>query len=58
MHMKKFYFDIETIPAGDTSHDALRYLYDRKIAKKMKEKAMSEAVPINLFSVSVNVRIG
>ncbi len=49
MHMKKFYFDIETIPAGDTSHDALRYLYDRKIAKKMKEKGVDEAAAVTEF---------
>lgn len=36
--MKKLYFDIETIPADESSHPALQYLYDRKIGKKMKDK--------------------
>lgn len=39
--MKRFYFDIETIPADETSHEALKYLYTRKLDKKMKEKAMT-----------------
>lgn len=40
--MKKLYFDIETIPADESSHTALQYLYDRKIEKKMKEKGLSK----------------
>jgi 3'-5' exonuclease len=36
--MKKLYFDIETIPADETSAAALEYLYERKITKKMKDK--------------------
>jgi predicted PolB exonuclease-like 3'-5' exonuclease len=35
--MKKFYFDIETIPADESSHEALTYLYERKV-KKAKDK--------------------
>ncbi len=35
--MKKLYFDIETIPAGESTHETLRYLYERKV-KKSKEK--------------------
>ena len=38
--MKKLYFDIETIPADESSHEALRYLYNRKVEKKMKEKGI------------------
>jgi predicted PolB exonuclease-like 3'-5' exonuclease len=38
--MKILYFDIETIPADESSHEALRYLYARKIEKKMKEKGI------------------
>lgn len=40
--MKKLYFDIETIPADESSHEALRYLYNRKIEKKMKEKGVNQ----------------
>ena len=36
-YMKKFYFDIETIPADESSHEALKYLYERKV-KKAKDK--------------------
>lgn len=36
--MKKLFFDIETIPAGNESREALEYLYERKIGKKMKDK--------------------
>jgi hypothetical protein len=39
---EKFYFDIETIPADDSSHEALQYLYDRKLAKKMKDKKLDK----------------
>jgi predicted PolB exonuclease-like 3'-5' exonuclease len=35
--MKKFYFDIETIPADESSHEVLKYLYERKV-KKAKDK--------------------
>ncbi len=35
--MKKFYFDIETIPAGEESRNTLTYLYERKV-KKVKDK--------------------
>ena len=43
--MKKFYFDIETIPADPTdeaSNKALQYLYERKLGKKMKEKGLDK----------------
>lgn len=33
VHMKKLFFDIETIPADDSSRGALQYLYDRKKLK-------------------------
>jgi len=39
--MKKFYFDIETIPADESSRQPLEYLYERKVSKKMKEKNIS-----------------
>jgi hypothetical protein len=42
--MKKLFFDIETIPAGDESLPALQYLYDRKVEKKMKESLLSKAL--------------
>ena len=35
--MKKLYFDIETIPAGEESYETLKYLYERKV-KKAKDK--------------------
>lgn len=47
--MKKLYFDIETIPAGESSFESLRYLYQRKIEKKMKEKKCDEATAIAEF---------
>ena len=31
--MKKLFFDIETIPADESSREALQYLYDRKKIK-------------------------
>jgi predicted PolB exonuclease-like 3'-5' exonuclease len=40
--MKRLYFDIETIPADESSYPTLQYLYDRKIEKKMKEKNISK----------------
>lgn len=49
--MKKLFFDIETIPAGESSHEALRYLYERKCEKKMKEKNIDrEAAEIEVGS--------
>lgn len=47
--MKKLYFDIETIPADESSYEALRYLYHRKLQKKMKEKGIDEASAIEDF---------
>lgn len=47
--MKKLYFDIETIPADESSHEALKYLYGRKIEKKMKEKGITDAEAIQEF---------
>lgn len=44
--MKKLFFDIETIPAGDESLPALQYLYDRKVEKKMKEKSIDRETAI------------
>lgn len=55
--MKKFYFDIETIPADESSHEALTYLYERKLHKKMKDKHLSrdEAIgDIGSFEQFVN----
>ena len=43
------YFDIETIPAGESSHEALQYLYNRKIEKKMKEKGLDRETAITDF---------
>lgn len=37
--MKKLFFDIETIPAGESSREALQYLYDRK---KLKNPDMTD----------------
>lgn len=47
--MKKFYFDIETIPADESSHPALKYLYNRKIEKKMKEKGIDHGEAVLEF---------
>ena len=44
--MKKLYFDIETIPASETSHETLRYLYDRKLDKKMKNGSLDRDTAI------------
>ena len=38
---KILFFDIETIPAGEESMEALKYLHERKVEKKMKEKNLS-----------------
>lgn len=32
--MKKLFFDIETLPAEESKHEALRYLYEKKKGKK------------------------
>lgn len=45
-HMKKFYFDIETIPADESSRQPLEYLYERKLSKKMKEKGLDREAAI------------
>lgn len=37
--MNKLFFDIETIPAGESSREALQYLYDRK---KLKNPDMTD----------------
>lgn len=39
--MRRLFFDIETIPAGEESMEALKYLHERKVEKKMKEKNLS-----------------
>jgi predicted PolB exonuclease-like 3'-5' exonuclease len=44
--MKKFYFDIETIPANESSRQPLEYLYERKVSKKMKEKNLDRDAAI------------
>ena len=44
--MKNLYFDIETIPADETSHESLSYLYERKLLKKMKEKNLDRETAI------------
>ncbi|MHB1330725.1 MAG: ribonuclease H-like domain-containing protein [Minisyncoccota bacterium] len=35
--MNKLFFDIETLPANESSHKALKYLYDKKISKLGQE---------------------
>ena len=56
--MKRLFFDIETIPAdGVLSHEPLHYLYERKLAKKIKEKSCTrdEAIAdLGEFEVWVN----
>ncbi len=47
VHMKRLFFDLETIPADESSHAALQYLYERKIEKKMKEKNLEKEEAIN-----------
>lgn len=43
--MKALIFDIETIQAPESSYEALRYLYNRKIEKK-HQKMVAEGTPI------------
>lgn len=47
--MKKLFFDIETIPADESSYPALQYLYDRKIEKRMKEKKIDREAAISEY---------
>lgn len=43
---KILYLDIETLAADESKYEALRYLYERKLEKKRKNKEMSDEVII------------
>ncbi len=47
--MKKFYFDIETIPADESSHEALKYLYERKVKKAQAKDPTKEIESLEQF---------
>lgn len=47
--MKKLYFDIETIPAGESSHETLMYLYERKVKKSKEKDPMKEIESFEQF---------
>ncbi len=47
--MKKIYFDIETLPADESKHEALRFLFQKKLEKKNKRKEMSEEVVVEEY---------
>ncbi|MFA6047256.1 MAG: ribonuclease H-like domain-containing protein [Parcubacteria group bacterium] len=36
--MRRLYLDIETLPAGDEQHEALKFLFEKKKAKKNKKE--------------------
>ena len=36
--MRRLYLDIETLPAGDGQHEALKFLFEKKKAKKNKKE--------------------
>jgi 3'-5' exonuclease len=36
--MRRLYLDIETLPAGEKNHEALKYLFEKKKAKKNKKE--------------------
>lgn len=36
--MRKLYLDIETLPAGEKNHETLKYLFEKKKAKKNKKE--------------------
>ncbi len=40
--MRRFYFDIESLPAGEESMPALKILYDKKVEKNEKYKVSFE----------------
>ncbi len=40
--MTTIYFDIETLPAEESSHEKLRYLFERKKEKKLKTKKIED----------------
>lgn len=42
--MKKIFLDVETLPADESKHEQLRYLFGKKLEKKNKRREMSEEV--------------
>lgn len=40
--MRRLYLDIETIPAGDNHHESLRFLFEKKKAKKTKKEGCKD----------------
>ena len=43
--MKRLIFDIETLPADESSRGSLKFLYEKKLEKKAKQKAISGEIP-------------
>ena len=44
--MKRLIFDIETLPADESSHESLKYLFERKLEKLSRKKEIGEDVVI------------
>lgn len=46
--MKTLYLDIETLPADESSRDALKFIYDKRVEKKLKRQDLKDEIPVEV----------